>query len=141
AVLVGAGTVKADDPELTVRHVPVDRQPRRVVLGSAPPGARVHPALELQGDLGEVLDELGRRGVLQVLVEGGATVAGAFHRAGLVDRYVIYLAPALFGGDDARPLLAGPGAPTMADVWRGEVVSVEQLGPDLRVEVAACSPG
>src|SRR5207249_4180635 len=108
AVLVGAGTVKADDPELTVRHVPVDRQPRRVVLGSAPPGARVHPALGLRGDLGDVLDELGRRDVLQVLVEGGATVAGAFHRAGLVDRYIVYLAPALFGGDDATPLFTGP---------------------------------
>ena len=136
AVIVGAGTVRADDPALTVRGSP-GRDPLRVVLGQAPPGARVRPALELAGDLGGVLDELGRRGVVQAMVEGGATVAGAFHRAGLVDRYVVYLAPALFGGDDGRPLFAGPGAPTLADVWRGRVVSVERLGPDLRIE---CSP-
>jgi diaminohydroxyphosphoribosylaminopyrimidine deaminase/5-amino-6-(5-phosphoribosylamino)uracil reductase len=138
AVLVGAGTVRADDPELTVRlgDGPAPRQPLRVVLGAAPPEARVHPALELSGPLGEVLSELGRRGVLQLLVEGGASVAHAFHAAGLVDRYVIYLAPALLGGDDGRPLFAGPGAGTIADMWRGRLVSVEQLGEDLRVEVA-----
>jgi diaminohydroxyphosphoribosylaminopyrimidine deaminase/5-amino-6-(5-phosphoribosylamino)uracil reductase len=140
AVLVGSGTVKADDPELTVRLVdpPGDRQPMRVVLGTAPPGARVQPALELSGDLEDVLDELGRRGVLQLLVEGGATVAGAFHRAGLVDRYVLYLAPALFGGDDGRGVFTGPGSATMADVWRGRIESVEQLGDD--VKVVLCSP-
>lgn len=134
AILVGAGTVRADDPALTVRHVE-GRDPLRVVLGTAPEGAKVHPALELAGDLGGVLDELGARGVLQVLVEGGATVAGAFHRAGLVDRYVLYLAPALFGGDDARPLFAGPGAPTMAELWRGEIAEVTPLGPDLRIDL------
>jgi diaminohydroxyphosphoribosylaminopyrimidine deaminase/5-amino-6-(5-phosphoribosylamino)uracil reductase len=139
AVLVGAGTVRADDPELTVRLVDVadDAQPLRVVLGKAPQGAKVHPALELGGELGGVLDELGRRGVLRLLVEGGATVAHDFHAAGLVDRYVLYLAPVFFGGDDGRPLFAGPGAGTLEDVWRGRVVSVEQLGADLRVEVAA----
>jgi len=138
AVLVGAGTVRADDPELTVRtDRPPERQPLRVVLGAAPATARVQPAVELSGDLGGVLDELGRRGVLQVLVEGGAGVAHDFHRAGLVDRYVIYLAPALLGGDDGRPLFAGPGAPTMDQIWRGRLVSVERLGDDLRVEVAA----
>ncbi len=139
AVLVGAGTVRADDPELTVRlgDGPERAQPLRVVLGRAPTGARVHPALELSGDLDEVLAELGRRGVLQVLVEGGATVAHDFHAAGLVDRYVLYLAPAFFGGDDGRPLFAGPGAGTIDDVWRGRLVSVEKLGEDLRVEVAA----
>ena len=136
AVIVGAGTVRADDPALTVREVAGD-DPLRVVLGTAPAGARVQPALELHGDLGGVLDELGRRGVVQAMVEGGATVAGDFHRAGLVDRYVLYLAPAFFGGDDARPLFAGAGAPTIADVWRGRIVSVERLGDDLRVE---CSP-
>ncbi|HEY1652048.1 MAG TPA: bifunctional diaminohydroxyphosphoribosylaminopyrimidine deaminase/5-amino-6-(5-phosphoribosylamino)uracil reductase RibD [Acidimicrobiales bacterium] len=139
AVLVGAGTVRADDPELTVRlaDVPDETQPLRVVLGKASEDAKVHPALELEGDLGAVLNELGRRGVLQLLVEGGATVAHDFHAAGLVDRYVLYLAPVFFGGDDGRPLFAGPGAGTLEDVWRGRVVSVEQLGADLRVEVAA----
>jgi diaminohydroxyphosphoribosylaminopyrimidine deaminase/5-amino-6-(5-phosphoribosylamino)uracil reductase len=139
AVLVGAGTVRADDPELTVRLGDGEEhpQPLRVVLGRAPEGARVHPALELSGDLGQVLDELGRRGVVQVLVEGGARVAHDFHIAGLVDRYVLYLAPVFFGGDDAWPLFSGPGAGTIADVWKGRLVSVERLGDDLRVEVAA----
>jgi diaminohydroxyphosphoribosylaminopyrimidine deaminase / 5-amino-6-(5-phosphoribosylamino)uracil reductase len=139
AVLVGAGTVRADDPELTVRlDDGVEReQPLRVVLGRAPAGAKVHPALELSGDLHDVLGELGRRGVIQLLVEGGARVAHDFHVAGLVDRYVMYLAPLLFGGDDGRPIFAGPGAGTIGDVWKGRLVSVEQLGEDLRVEVAA----
>jgi diaminohydroxyphosphoribosylaminopyrimidine deaminase/5-amino-6-(5-phosphoribosylamino)uracil reductase len=139
AILVGAGTVRADDPELTVRlgDGPAPRQPLRVVLGAAPPGAKVHPALELSGPLRGVLAELGRRGVLQLLVEGGASVAREFHAAGLVDRYVVYLAPVLFGGDDGRPIFSGPGAGTIGDVWRGKLVSVERLGDDLRVEVAA----
>jgi diaminohydroxyphosphoribosylaminopyrimidine deaminase/5-amino-6-(5-phosphoribosylamino)uracil reductase len=139
AILVGAGTVRADDPELTVRlgDGPAPIQPLRVVLGVAPPGAKVLPALELSGPLDDVLTELGRRGVLQLLVEGGASVAHDFHAAGLVDRYVFYLAPLLFGGDDGRPLFAGPGAGTIGDVWRGKLVSVERLGEDLRVEVAA----
>jgi diaminohydroxyphosphoribosylaminopyrimidine deaminase/5-amino-6-(5-phosphoribosylamino)uracil reductase len=111
--------------------------PLRVVLGHAPPGAKVHPCLELGGDLGDVLDELGRRLVLQVLVEGGATTAAEFHRAGLVDRYVVYLAPAFFGGDDAPGLFAGAGAGTIADVWRGHILAVTELGDDLRVDVAA----
>jgi diaminohydroxyphosphoribosylaminopyrimidine deaminase/5-amino-6-(5-phosphoribosylamino)uracil reductase len=156
AVLVGAGTVRADDPALTVRLAdgdgdgdgdgdrwdngadgPERGQPLRVVLGKAPADAKVHPALEMTGDLGDVLTELGRRGVLQLLVEGGATVAHDFHVAGLVDRYVLYLAPVLFGGDDGRPIFAGPGAGTIGDVWKGRIVSIEQLGEDLRVEVAA----
>jgi diaminohydroxyphosphoribosylaminopyrimidine deaminase/5-amino-6-(5-phosphoribosylamino)uracil reductase len=138
AVLVGAGTVRADDPELTARgDAAPARQPLRVVLGKAPATSKVHPALELSGDLGAVLDDLGARGVLQVLVEGGAAVAHAFHARGLVDRYVLYFAPAFFGGDDARAMFAGPGAAHMDELWRGKVVSVEQLGDDLRVEVAA----
>jgi diaminohydroxyphosphoribosylaminopyrimidine deaminase/5-amino-6-(5-phosphoribosylamino)uracil reductase len=134
AVIVGAGTVRADDPALTVRLVD-GRDPLRVVLGEAPPQAKVHPAVELDGPLPQVLDELGRRGVVQALVEGGATVAGRFHREGLVDRYVIYLAPALFGGDDATGLFTGPGAATIDDVWRGRIVHVERLGADLKVEL------
>jgi diaminohydroxyphosphoribosylaminopyrimidine deaminase/5-amino-6-(5-phosphoribosylamino)uracil reductase len=142
AVLVGAGTVRTDDPALTVR-LPrddpwfrgPDEQPLRVVLGTVPTGAAVAPALELAGDLAGVLDELGRRDVLSVLVEGGAKVAHAFHASGLVDRYVLYLAPAFFGGGDARPLFDGPGAPSMDRLWRGSLHSVTSLGGDLRVEL------
>ena len=140
AICVGAGTVRADDPRLDVRDVDGrvadgEDPPRRVVLGAIPAGARVLPAEEYHGDLDGLLDGLGADGVLKLLVEGGADVAGRFHRAGLVDRYVVYLAPALLGGDDGRPLMAGPGAPTMADLRRGRFVATEVLGDDLRVDL------
>lgn len=142
AICVGAGTVRADDPRLTVRvpddeRHPDDTEPLRVVLGLAPEGARIRPCVEMTGDLGAILDDLGRRGVLQLMVEGGATVAHAFHAAGLVDRYVIYVAPALFGGDDARGAFAGPGASTIDDLWRGRIVDVARVGDDLRLEIEA----
>lgn len=142
AVAVGAGTVRVDDPALTVRldpddpcHRGPDDQPLRVVLGRAPADAAVLPALECTGPLETILDDLGRRGVLQLLVEGGPTVAHDLHAAGLVDRYVLYLAPALFGGDDARPLFAGPGAASVDGLWRGRVRAVSSLGPDLRIDL------
>jgi diaminohydroxyphosphoribosylaminopyrimidine deaminase/5-amino-6-(5-phosphoribosylamino)uracil reductase len=134
AVLVGAGTVRADDPALTVRDVE-GHDPMRVVLGKAPEDAKVHPALELSGDLDAVLDKLGGMGVMQLLVEGGATVAHAFQAARLVDRYVIYLAPALMGGDDGRAMFHGDGGSTMAELWRGRIVSVQPVGDDIRIEL------
>lgn len=142
AVLVGAGTVRADDPELTVRPAPTpDRQPLRVVLGRAPAGARVHPALEMEGDLGDILDQLGAKGVVQLLVEGGARVAHDFHAAGLVNRYVMYLAPGLFGGDDALAMFAGRGAPTLSGLWRGRLAGLRRLGDDIRVDLAPPGAG
>jgi diaminohydroxyphosphoribosylaminopyrimidine deaminase/5-amino-6-(5-phosphoribosylamino)uracil reductase len=113
----------------------VGRDPERIVLGEAPPGAKVHPCIEMSGDLPWVLEDLAKRGVVDLLVEGGPTVAGALHRAGLVDHYVIYLAPALFGGDDALGLFAGPGAATMEELWRGRITAVTRLGQDLRVDL------
>jgi diaminohydroxyphosphoribosylaminopyrimidine deaminase/5-amino-6-(5-phosphoribosylamino)uracil reductase len=142
AVVVGAGTVRADDPALTVRLPAGDRdfrgpdeQPMRVVLGQLPVGAAAAPATELDGSPSEVLEELGRRGVIQVLLEGGAQVAHDFHRVGLVDRYVVYLAAALAGGDDARPMFAGAGVATIDDLWRGRLHSVTSLGDDIRVDL------
>jgi diaminohydroxyphosphoribosylaminopyrimidine deaminase/5-amino-6-(5-phosphoribosylamino)uracil reductase len=135
AVLVGAGTVRRDDPELTVRHV-AGPDPLRVVLGRAPANARVRPALELSGPLDDVLRELAARGVVGLLVEGGATVAHAFHHAGLVDRYVLYLAPAFMGGSDGAPLFAGPGAPAIDGLSRTRLLSVRRLGDDLRIDLA-----
>ena len=138
AILVGAGTVRADDPSLTVRLPPGEAdgiEPLRVVLGHAGADRQVHPCLEVQGDLATVLDDLGRRGVVQLMVEGGAGVAHAFHAAGLVDRYVLYLAPALLGGDDAPGLFAGAGAPTIDAAWRGEIDAIRPVGPDVRIDV------
>ena len=90
AVVVGAGTVRADDPTLTVR-LPEgdpwfrgpDEQPARVVLGTrARRCGRVARPSRSTGTPEEVLDDLGARGMVQVLVEGGATVAHDFHAPG-----------------------------------------------------------
>jgi len=130
AIVVGAGTVRADDPSLTTRLVE-GPSPRRVVLGSAPQGARVHPCLEWQGPLPALLDRLGAEGVLQLMVEGGARVAAAFHTAGLVDRYVLHLAPALMG--DGNGALHGVTTATISDMWRGRIASLRRLGDDIEI--------
>jgi diaminohydroxyphosphoribosylaminopyrimidine deaminase/5-amino-6-(5-phosphoribosylamino)uracil reductase len=140
AICVGAGTIRADDPTLTVRLPEIERssgdtEPLRVVLGTAPSDAAVQPCLEMQGDLLGILDDLGSRGVLQLLVEGGATVAHAFHTAGLVDRYVLYMAPAFFGGDDGVPVFSGPGADTIDALRRGRIVEMRRVGDDLRLDL------
>ena len=142
AILVGAGTVRADDPNLRRSGWAAGRPPRSRCgssSGAAPPGAKVLPALELLlARVGRCAHRVGSSaGILQLPVEGGASVAHSFHAAGLVDRYVFYLAPALFGGDRRAPDFRGPGAGQIGDVWRGKLVSVERLGEDLRVEVAA----
>ncbi|MEM8923661.1 MAG: bifunctional diaminohydroxyphosphoribosylaminopyrimidine deaminase/5-amino-6-(5-phosphoribosylamino)uracil reductase RibD [Actinomycetota bacterium] len=144
AILVGAGTVRADDPRLTVRGVLAPdgappRQPERVVLGAAPDGAAIHPCRQFSGEPEELLDALGADGVVQVMVEGGATVANDLHRRGLVDRYVLYLAPALMGGDDGVPLLSGPGAATIGDLTRLQLDQVVKLGDDLRIDLLPTS--
>jgi len=134
AIVVGAGTVRADDPQLTVRDVQ-GSSPRRIVLGRAPVGARVHPCTEWAGSLTDLLDTLGGEHVLQLMVEGGAKVAASFHQAGLVDRYVFHIAPAIMGGGDGVPAFAGDTAATLADVWRGRTISTQQLGDDVEVVI------
>ena len=140
AICVGAGTVRSDDPALTVRlgdheRHPDDTEPLRIVLGTAPVDAAMRPCLEWDGPIETLLDHLGAEGVLQLLVEGGAAVAHSFHSAGLVDRTVLYLAPAMFGGDDARPLFSGPGAATMEALQRSRIVDIARVGDDLRLEI------
>ncbi len=134
SIVVGAGTVRDDDPTLTARDAD-GPDPERIVLGHVPDGARVRPCTEWDGPIEALLDDLGARGHVQVLFEGGATVAGDLHRSGLVDRYVVYLAPALLGGDDAPGLFRGAGAATIADAWRGRIESVTSLGDDLRIDL------
>ena len=132
AIIVGAGTIRADDPSLTVRHLE-GTNPLRVVLGRAPADARVHPCLEWRGDIRALLDESGRRGIVQVMIEGGSAVVRSFHDDDLIDRYVIYIAPALLTGRDMVPLLAGPTASSIDAMWRGHFVDVRCLGDDLRL--------
>lgn len=144
AVIVGAGTVRLDDPLLTVRdftppdgpHESESLDPWRIVLGHSAhelTNARTAPFESWTGSLDALLDELGRRGMLQVLVEGGGAVAGSFHDAGLVDEYWMYVAPAIMGGSAGRSLFEGEGAATMGAVQRGIFAGVTPLGDDLRV--------
>src|SRR5205807_1519360 len=120
-VVVG---IQDPDPNVAGRGLEALREAGvDVTVGTCAAEVEVQPAPELAGDPGPVLDELGGRGVLQLLVEGGATVAHQFHAAGLVDRYVIYLAPALSGGSDARPLFEGTGVATITDLWRSRFLS------------------
>jgi diaminohydroxyphosphoribosylaminopyrimidine deaminase/5-amino-6-(5-phosphoribosylamino)uracil reductase len=78
--------------------------------------------------------ELGGRGLLEVLVEGGPTVQGALWAAGLVDRLVWYLAPIVLGGDGALGLVAGPGVATLGDAYRVRPAAITAVGADLRIE-------
>ena len=133
-VIVGSGTVRDDDPLLTVRDAD-GPDPRRIVLGSVGEQARVNPCEVHRGDPAELLDRLGAEGVVQVLVEGGPTVAAQWHERSLIDRYVLYLAPAIFGGNRAREMFAGESVGTMAELWRGSLVAVERFGDDVRVDI------
>lgn len=135
AILVGAGTVRSDDPALTARLDDIVLEPLRVVLGRAPEGARVRPCLELSGDLGLVLDELGHHDVLQVLVEGGPTTTSAFFEAGLVNRVVWYQAAAFAGAVGTRSALGNLSTPTMEALRRGRISDVRRVGDDIRVDV------
>jgi diaminohydroxyphosphoribosylaminopyrimidine deaminase / 5-amino-6-(5-phosphoribosylamino)uracil reductase len=82
-------------------------------------------------DLAALLAALAGRGVVSVLLEGGPTLAGAFVRAGLVDRVVGYIAPALLG--DGLPALQGAGVGTIAAAHRLRLDDVRRTGDDVRL--------
>jgi diaminohydroxyphosphoribosylaminopyrimidine deaminase/5-amino-6-(5-phosphoribosylamino)uracil reductase len=135
AIIVGAGTVRSDDPSLTARLDDIVIEPLRVVLGRAPKDAKVRPCLELSGDLGFVLDELGHHDVLQVLLEGGPTTTSAFFEAGLVNHVVWYQAPAFAGAAGTQAALKGVSTPTMDVLKRGRLVGVRRIDDDIRIDV------
>ncbi len=132
AIVVGAGTVRADNPSLTVRDVD-GPSPRRIVLGKISDQALVHPCTQWTGTLPDLLDTLGKEGVVQLLVEGGARVAASFHRERLINQYIMHIAPVIAGGDNAAGVFAGPAAATMTDMWRGRVVSTTNLDGDIEI--------
>ncbi|GAA1989684.1 bifunctional diaminohydroxyphosphoribosylaminopyrimidine deaminase/5-amino-6-(5-phosphoribosylamino)uracil reductase RibD [Terrabacter lapilli] len=141
AVLVGTGTALVDDPRLTVRMPdgsPAPHQPLRVVMGlrELPEGARVHDgpgcAVRLSTrDPREALDALWLRGVRDVWLEGGPTLAAAFVRGGLVDDVYAYVAPALLGA--GRAAVADLGIGTISDARRLRLVDVAVVGQDVRI--------
>ncbi|WP_019178342.1 2,5-diamino-6-(ribosylamino)-4(3H)-pyrimidinone 5'-phosphate reductase [Methanomassiliicoccus luminyensis] len=133
AILVGVGTVLADDPHLTVKGLPPEKNPLRVVLdsnGRTPQGARVldarartviatseecpatWPGAEVirvgkgKVDLAALLDRLYAMGVRTLMVEGGGETIFSFFERGLVDRYSVFVGPLVVGGR---------GSPTPAD--------------------------
>ena len=108
AVAVGMGTVRAAAPRLDARDVPVARQPRRLAFGRGP--LPRGSELELRsGPLREELEALAAEGVQSLLLEGGPTLATAFVREGLVDKLLVFVAPALSGaGSRLLGEFAGP---------------------------------
>ena len=131
AIVVGAGTVRTDDPELTVRHVD-GPSPRRIVLshGDISMDAKMQPCDVWSRDLETLLDTLGAEGVVQLMVEGGPTVATAFHERGLIDRYVFHIAPTITGATDAPGVFSGDGALPLTDCT---LVSAAAYGADLEI--------
>jgi diaminohydroxyphosphoribosylaminopyrimidine deaminase / 5-amino-6-(5-phosphoribosylamino)uracil reductase len=137
AIVVGTGTVFADDPTLTARlpdGAPAEHQPLRVVVGEREisQDANVlnddsHTMVIRTHDVHEVIRALGDR--TDVMVEGGPTLASAFLRAGVVDRILAYVAPVLLGGP--MTALGDIGVPTIARAQRWQFDGVTTLGPDL----------
>lgn len=160
AVVIGAGTLLADDPMLDARldgfHGP---QPIPVIIAGRrplPPDARIwersplvyssDPAVDIPAgeyvsapgphgvDPTAVIKDLGARGIIDVLLEGGPTVARSFLDAGTVDRVVVYLAASIAGGS-GTPMFAGAWR-TLTDRTPLSIDGIRLIGPDIRVDAS-----
>ncbi len=143
AVMVGAGTVRADNPSLLPRPAR-GRTPWRVVIGTEiPKNSKVladeasDRTLVLNGPLETILRDLAGRGVMQVLCEGGGELAGSLIRAGLVDEFAIFMAPSLLGGTGV-PMVGKTGWP-LKDMPRLSFQSLEKAGEDIFIRAVPCS--
>jgi diaminohydroxyphosphoribosylaminopyrimidine deaminase/5-amino-6-(5-phosphoribosylamino)uracil reductase len=139
AILVGTGTVKYDNPDLTARKpdgTRYEHQPLRVVVGNSDldQDLRVFsedaPTVQLRThDVKDVVAQLWDRGMRHILVEGGAQLASEFISLGLFDEILIYQAALLVGGTNVA--VTDIGISTMKDAVVLEFVEVKQLGADI----------
>lgn len=169
AVLTGIGTIRHDDPQLTVRAIETPRQPLRIVLdvrAETPPGARVfgagvlmvtaggrHPGwpaeVEAIGlpdasgriDLAALMTVLAARGINELHVEAGARLNGALLAAGLVDELLVYLSPSLIGEPSRGMFGLRAALPSLEARHRLQFVAVDRVGEDLRILARAAAAG
>ena len=141
AVLVGAETIRADNPRLTVRGVRRVRQPWRIVLTRSGRLPRHAPLLSdkfaartlvyIRKSMPSVLKDLGKRGITSVLIEGGGEVLGEALDKRLIDKFQIYLGPVLTGG--AVVAFPGTGAGNTANALRLREIEYEQIGQTVSI--------
>jgi diaminohydroxyphosphoribosylaminopyrimidine deaminase/5-amino-6-(5-phosphoribosylamino)uracil reductase len=141
AILVGAETVRTDNPQLTVRGIRRFRHPLRVVMtrsGKLPGRARLFSDRHAKSTLvcrneplAAVLADLGKKDVVSVMIEGGGDILGHALDQRLIDKVQVYIAPILTGG--GVPAFAGEGARSTSDSARLDRISFEKIGPDLCV--------
>lgn len=175
AVLTAIGTVKADDPQFTVRMVNGRRDPIRIVIDpkletrpeyricSVPPatiivtqkiraddpdagkmfsawdavrrkGVEIIEYEEERADLRKLMAELGRRGIMSVMIEGGSSLNAHALHAGIVDRVAVFIAPKILCGKDSVPSVGGMAVPCLGDAYRLRSVSVRKVGEDILIE-------
>ncbi len=136
AILTGTGTVLADDPLLTVRALPADKQPLRVIVGDRelPADSQIFagekPAIRMAGDLSKVITELWQlHGIHSVLVEAGSHVSQSLWSANLVDEVYWFQAPVVLGS--GKPAIGNFGVNTLANASRFPEYQVDRVGLDL----------
>src|SRR5690606_3148756 len=132
---VARGKVREGDAPTLYLHAPDAKPPRELTADRAPVPVRAGVF-----DLPAVLALLAGRGINEVHVEAGATLAGALLKAGLVDELLLYVAPVLLG-DTARPLFGGLGFTEMAQRLHMEIVETRRIGQDIRVLLRPAAAG